>query len=96
MRLSQERLEHMAWQDYYDFEDRMRAWTLAAEAELESEEMPRKIVFDLLFWANGEFHRRRRYLEQEKPETERHAGEVLRALSGKMIEMTEAKKPREQ
>lgn len=93
MRLNQESLDHMAWQDYHALEDRMNAWTLAAEAELQSEETPRKIVFDLLFWAKGEFHRRRRYMEQEEPETERHAGAVLRALSEKTLEM---EKPREQ
>lgn len=93
MRLNQESLDHMAWQDYHALEDRVRAWTLAAEAELQSEEVPRKIVFDLLFWTNGEFHRRRRYMEQEEPETERRAGAVLRALSEKALEM---EKPREQ
>lgn len=91
MRLNQEILDHMAWQDYHALEDRMQAWALAAAVELQSGEMPRKIVFDLLFWANGEFHRRRRYMEQEEPETERHAGAVLRALSGKMMEMKETR-----
>lgn len=90
MRLNQEILDHMAWQDYHALEDRMRAWTLAAEAEPRSGEMPRKIVFDLLFWANGEFHRRL-YTEQEEPEMERHAGAVLRALSGKMMETKETR-----
>ncbi len=92
MRLNQDTLESMAWKDYHALEDRMRAWTLAAEAELQSGEAPRKIVFDLLFWANGEFHRRRRYMEREEPETERRAGEILRALA---VKMQEAKKERE-
>lgn len=93
MRLNQESLDHMAWQDYHALEDRMCAWTLAAEAELQSRERPRQIVFDLLFWAKGEFHRRRRYMEQEETEIERQAGEVLRALSAKALEM---EKPQEQ
>ena len=93
MRLNQESLDHMAWQDYHALEDRMRAWTLAAEAELQSEEMPRQIIIDLLGWAKGEFHRRRRYMEQSEPETEWRAGEVLRALVERLLEM---KKAREQ
>ena len=93
MRLNQESLDSMAWQDYHALEDRMCAWTLAAEAELQSTEEPRQIILDLLFWANGEFHRRRRYMEQEEPETERRAGEVLRALA---VKKQEAKKAREQ
>lgn len=92
MRLNQESLDLMAWQDYHALEDRMCAWTLAAEAELQSTEEPRQIILDLLFWVNGEFHRRRRYMKQPEPRTERHAGEVLRALA---VKMQEAKKERE-
>ena len=92
MRYEQDALESMAWQDYHALEERMCVWTLAAEAELQSGEAPRKIVFDLLFWANGEFHRRRRYVGQPEPETERRAGEVLRTLA---VKMQEAKKERE-
>lgn len=91
MRLNQDTLESMAWEDYRALENRMNAWTLAAEAELQSEEEPRQIVIDLLFWANGEFRRRRRYMEQEEPETERHAREVLRTLSEKALDMKETR-----
>ena len=93
MRLNQDSLETMAWKDYHALEDRMCAWAVAAAAELQSEEEPRKIVLDLLFWAKGEFHRRRCYMEQPEPETEQQAGALLRALSDKALA---AKKAREQ
>lgn len=93
MRLNQESLDSMAWQDYHALEDRMNAWALAAEAELQSEEEPRQIIIDLLGWAKGEFHRRRRYMDQNEPETERRAGEVLRAMVQRLLE---AKETREQ
>lgn len=83
MRFDQDVLDSMAWEDYRALEKRMCAWAAAAEAEVQSGETTRDIVFDLLFWANTEFHRRRLYMNQEEPETERHAREVLRALRGK-------------
>lgn len=86
MRLNQESLDHMARQDYHALEDHMCAWAVAALAELQSAEKPRQIIIDLLGWARGEFHRRRRYMKQEEPETERQAGEVLRALVEKSLE----------
>lgn len=91
MCFDQDVLESMVWEDYHAIEARMCAWASAAEAEMQSEEMPRDIVFDLLFWANGEFCRRRRYLEQEEPETERHAKAALRALAEKMRSMEETR-----
>lgn len=91
MRLNQEILDHMAWQDYHALEDRMCAWAVAALAELQSAEKPRQIIIDLLGWARGEFHRRRRYMKQEEPETERQAGEVLRALVEKSLEIKETR-----
>lgn len=93
MRLKQENLYNMAWQDYRILEVRMCAWAMAAEDELKSGEEPRQVIIDLLAWAKEEFHRRRRYLEKEEPETERHAGEILRALVEKALEI---KKAREQ
>ena len=84
MRYDQDTLKRMALKDYRALEKRMCAW--AAAAELESEETAREMVFDLLFWAHGEFHRRRLYLERQEPETERHAREALWALSGKIKE----------
>ncbi len=91
MRLNQESLDHMAWQDYRALEDRMCAWAVAASAELQSAEKPRQIIIDLLGWARGEFHRRRRYMKREEPETERQAGEVLRALVEKSLEIKETR-----
>lgn len=91
MRLNQESLDHMAWQDYHALEDRMNAWALAAEAELQSKEMPRQIVIDLLTWAKGEFHRRRRYMEQNETDAERHAGAILRSLVEKSLEKKETR-----
>ena len=90
MRLNQENLDHMAWQDYRALEDRMCAWAVAALAELQSAEKPRQIIIDLLGWARGEFHRRR-YMKQEEPETERQACEVLRALVEKSLELKETR-----
>ena len=84
MRLDQDALESMVWKEYRALERRMNTWVSAAEAELESEEAPREIIFAFLFWANGEFQRRRRYMGQEEPETERHAKKVLWALSEKL------------
>lgn len=51
----------------------------------------RQIIIDLLGWARGEFHRRRRYMKQEEAETERQAGEVLRALVEKSLERKETR-----
>lgn len=93
MRLNQESIENMAQQDCRAFEDRMCAWTLAAEAELQSEEMPRQMVIDLLGWATGEFCRRRRYMNQSTPETELRAGKALRALVEKSTEMKKTREP---
>lgn len=89
MRLSQETLNSMAREDYRALENRMCAWAAAAEAELQSGEKPREILFDLLFWANGEFMRRRCYMELEQPETELHARQVMRALAERMREEEE-------
>ena len=86
MRYDQDTLKRMFMKDYRALEKRMCAWTAAAEAELQSEETAREMVFDLLFWANGEFHRRRLYMDRKEPETERHAREVLWALSRRMKE----------
>lgn len=93
MRFDQDTLEDMIWEDYHALESRMCAWASAAEAELRSEERPRQIIIDLLTWARGEFHRRRRYMDQDETDAERHAGEVLRALVERLLEM---KKTREQ
>lgn len=96
MYLNQEALESMAWEDYRALECRMCAWALAAEAEMRSEEEPRQIIIDLLTWARSEFRRRRRYMEQEEPQTERWAGAVLRALTKRAQEAQDMKKAREQ
>ena len=85
MRFSQESLENMAREDYRAFEKRMCAWASAAEAELQSGEEPRQMIFDLLFCANTEFTRRR-YMKLWPTESEWHAKKVLRTLAERMFE----------
>lgn len=77
-----ESLNKMIQEDYLAHQERLRVWMEAAENLAEEEH--RKTVFDLLFWAKVEFHRRRTYLGLEEPELERRAALLIRRLAERL------------
>lgn len=82
MDINQENLNQMIWEDYRAHQERLRVWAEAAENLAEGEN--HKTVFDLLFWAKVEFHRRRTYLGLEEPELERRAALLIRTLAERL------------
>jgi len=95
MRISQEQLNELLQEDYQAHEERLRTWIQAAEAELAEESAPHEEVYGLLFWAQVEFHRRRRYLALEKPELEFRGAAMLKALADRMAAAETEKKAME-
>lgn len=82
MDIDHEKLNQMIWEDYRAHQERLRVWAEAAENLADEEH--RKTVFDLLFWAKVEFHRRRTYLGLEEPELERRAALLIRTLAERL------------
>lgn len=79
MSLDQTKLADLIREDYQAHEERLRVWIEAAEEALKAPEYPKQ-VYELLFLAQVEFHRRRVYLSLNMPELERRGSAALRAM----------------